>query len=59
MEEKHGVKFAPAELAAQFSMELSSGQEDIDKWIGKSFGFHGQFLCHHYGYSIDELKEEG
>lgn len=59
LEKDYGIRFAPIELAARFSMEMASGVPDIDKWIGRSFGFHGGFLCHHYGYSFDELKEEG
>ena len=59
LEENHDIKFAPAELAAQFSVEVPANDSKIDKWIGKSFGFHGKYVCHCYGYSIDELKEEG
>lgn len=59
LEKNYGIKFAPVELAARFSMETPSGVPDIDKWVGKSFGFHGKFLCQYYGYSIDDLKQEG
>lgn len=59
LEKDYGIRYAPIELAARFSMEIPSMTPNIDKWIGRSFGFHGGFLCHHYGYSFDELKEEG
>jgi len=49
-----GIKFCSEELSAKFSMELSGTM--FDYWIGKSFGFHGGFVCEHYGYNYSELK---
>jgi hypothetical protein len=40
LESEFGVRFAPAELADQFSIELNTSSS----WFGRSFGFHGK--CH-------------
>ena len=52
--EELGIQYAPVGLAMQFSMELPF-EDERDVWIGCSFGFHGRFLCHHYGYTYDDL----
>lgn len=59
LEENYGIKFAPVDLATRFSIEVPDYNYATYKWIGKSFGFHGKYICQCYGYSIDELKEEG
>ena len=47
-----GVKFAPEELANQFSIEANFSS----RWLSKSFGFHGMHCCQAYGYNYEDLK---
>jgi len=58
LEEKHGIKFAPEELACKFSMETAYEypKQAYNYWIGKSFGFHNFNVCHLYGYPFHTLK---
>lgn len=48
LENTYGIKFAPIELADQFSIEFKTDSP----WLGKSFGFHGlgDRVAAAYGY---------
>lgn len=51
LEQQYGIRWAPQELAHQFSIEWI-----VDNpWLGKSFGFHGRHVQHHY--DIDLLRK--
>lgn len=54
LKEQFNINFCGEELACKFSMELPGTLYDY--WIGKSFGFHGGFVCENYGYVYSELK---
>lgn len=54
LKSQFGINFCSESLAAKFSMELPGTMYDY--WIGKSFGFHGGFVCEYYGYNYLELK---
>jgi hypothetical protein len=44
LEYQYAIKFAPHDLADQFSIEYNMNS----KWTGKSFGFHGKHIQHLY-----------
>ena len=44
LEKQYGVRFAPARLADQFSIETNGDSP----WLGKSFGFHGHLTGSFY-----------
>jgi hypothetical protein len=44
LEKHYGIRFAPAALADQFSIETNGGSP----WLGKSFGFHGHLTGSFY-----------
>lgn len=44
LEKEYGIRFAPAALADQFSVETNSNTP----WLGKSFGFHGRLTGSFY-----------
>ena len=44
LEQQYGVRFAPAELADQFSIETNASSP----WFGRSFGFHGHLAGSFY-----------
>ena len=44
LETEYGIRFAPSQLADQFSIETNANSH----WIGKSFGFHGSFIGSFY-----------
>lgn len=48
-----GIKYAPKELAYKFSIESEFSTRE---WLGKSFGFHGRFACHYYGYYYQDIS---
>lgn len=58
LEDDYQIKFAPEKLACKFSMENSYDypKQSYNYWIGKSFGFHGNMLCEHYGYTSKQIK---
>ena len=46
--ERNGIKFAPVDVAARFSVELTNmieqeGQNQVDRFSLTRFGFHGKF----------------
>jgi hypothetical protein len=47
LEQEYGIRFAPAELADQFSVETNGNTP----WLGKSFGFHGRMTGSFYIHS--------
>jgi hypothetical protein len=44
LEKQYGIRFAPAGLADQFSIETKGDSP----WLGKSFGFHGHLTGSFY-----------
>ena len=49
LESEHGIRFAPAELADQFSIEWNMSSP----WLGRSLGFHGPHgVAQHYGVAL-------
>lgn len=44
LESNYGIRFAPSELADQFSIETKA----LSPWMGKSFGFHGRLTGSFY-----------
>lgn len=44
LEKQYGIRFAPAEIADQFSIETNT----TSSWLGKSFGFHGHLVGSFY-----------
>lgn len=48
LEEHYGIKFAPSELAHQFSWELYSS-DNASPWRGRSWGYHGRHTADLYG----------
>jgi hypothetical protein len=50
LEKEFGIKFSPPELATKFSVETASPFTQY--WLGRSFGFHGVAVAHHYGVTL-------
>ena len=51
LEQHYGIKFAPSELAHQFSFELYSSDNN-SPWRGRSWGFHGHHTAQLYGQQL-------
>ena len=51
LEADFGIRFCPPRLANKFSVE-SPGQF-TQRWLGRSFGFHGPNAAPHYGVSLE------
>jgi len=51
LERDYGIRFAPSELAHQFSWELYSS-DNASPWRGKSWGFHGRHTAPIYGQEL-------
>ena len=49
LEQRHGISFAPVELADRFSVEWNMQSP----WLGRSLGFHGKHgIADYYGVSL-------
>jgi glycosyltransferase involved in cell wall biosynthesis len=60
LESKYGIKFAPLEIAHQFSVDLNLnlkyGPSENLPWLGKSFGFHGLHCAkQYYGSEVGDV----
>jgi hypothetical protein len=55
LEQKFGVKFCPPELASKFSVETVC--PFTQKWLGRSFGFHGIVAAPHYGVDLNSSQK--
>lgn len=51
LEQHYGIKFAPSDLAHQFSWELYSSDNN-SPWRGRSWGFHGKHTAPIYGQEL-------
>ena len=50
LEQEFGIKFCPPELANKFSVETVC--PFTEKWLGRSFGFHGIRAAPYYGFNV-------
>ena len=50
LETRYGIRFCEPELASQFSVETI--HPSMEKWLGKSFGFHGICAAPYYGVTL-------
>ncbi len=50
LETRYAIRFCDPELASQFSVETVHPW--TEKWLGKSFGFHGIRAAPYYGVTL-------
>jgi hypothetical protein len=50
LEARYGIRFCEPDLASQFSVETV--HPSMDKWLGKSFGFHGLAAAPYYSVTL-------
>ena len=50
LESRYSIRFSGTELASQFSIETI--HPAMEKWLGKSFGFHGIRAAPYYGVTL-------
>ena len=50
LERRYGIRFCGPDLASQFSVETV--HPSMNKWLGKSFGFHGICAAPYYGIKL-------